>query len=181
MPGRLGGLSFQSMAIHLTRIVRAPIEDVFAFFDDFAKTMECNVHAVHLEVVDTQPDGRRTVDVLMGAGARRWTQTIQQVIREPPRRLVTRGGTWTTDRRRWLLTVTTDRRLMTEADGTRVDVTIESRLDQPLRRPHLAILNWLQRGATRREFEKQLNMIGARIEGTPESAVPRSLHHNPPK
>ena len=167
-----GALWFEAMAIGLSKIIRAPIEDVFAFFDDFAKTKEFNVHAVRFEVVDAQPDGRRTVEVVMRAGAREWMQTIEQVIREPPTRLVTRGGTWTTDRRRRLLTVTTDRRFTTEADGTRVHVTIESRLDHPLRRPFWAILNWLHRGATRREFEHQLNLIRARIEGAPGSAGP---------
>jgi polyketide cyclase/dehydrase/lipid transport protein len=158
------------MAISLSKIIRAPIEDVFAFFDDFAKTMEFNVHAVRFEVVDAQPDGRRTVDVLMRADPKEWMQTIEQVIRKPPTRLVTRGGTWTTDRRRWLLTVTTDRRFTRETDGTRVTVTLENRLVHPLRRPHWAILNWLHQGATRREFEHQLNLIGARIEGAPGSA-----------
>jgi hypothetical protein len=160
------------MAISLSKIIRAPIDDVFAFFDDFAKTMEFNAHAVRFEVVDAQPDGRRTIDVLMRAGSREWMQTIEQVVREPSTRLVTRGGTWTNDRGRWLLTVTTDRRFRTDADGTRVDVILESRLDHPVRRPFHALVNWLRRGATRREFERQLNMIGARIEGAPGSAGP---------
>lgn len=164
---------FEEMAISLSTVIHAPIEDVFAFFDDFRKTIDVNVHAVRLDVVDTQSDGRRTVDVLMRAGAKEWMQTIEQVVREPPTRLVTRGGTWTKDRRPWLLTVTTDRRFTAEAEGTRVDVTIENRLDDPLRRPQWAILNWLRQGATRREFEHQLRLIGARIEGAGGPARPQ--------
>jgi hypothetical protein len=156
------------MAISLSELIHAPIEDVFGFFDDFEKTMEVNVHAVHFEVVDAKPDGRRTIDVLMRAGPREWMQTIEQVVREPPTRLLTRGGTWTNDRERWLLTLTTDRRFTREADGTRVDVILQSRLDHSLRRPFHAIINRLRRDATRREFEHQLKLIVALIEGTPE-------------
>jgi hypothetical protein len=168
----VGALWFEAMAISLSEFVHAPIEDVFGFFDDFAKTMEFNVHAVRFEVVDAQPDGRRTIDVVMRAGRREWIQTIEQVVREPSTRLVTRGGTWTTDRHSWLLTLTTDRRFTTEADGTRVDVILESRLDHPHRRPFHVLINWLRRGATRREFEHQLKLIVARIEGEQRPAGP---------
>ncbi|MBA2382839.1 MAG: hypothetical protein H0V73_12080 [Chloroflexi bacterium] len=89
---------------------------------------------------------------------------MEQVLREPPTRLVTRGRSWTTDRRSWLLTITTDRRFSVEGDGTRIDVTIESRLDQPLRRPLQAVRNWLWRGAAQQEFEHQLTLIAKRLE-----------------
>jgi hypothetical protein len=158
-------LSFAAVAIKLSKVIRAPVDDVFGFLDDPAKTLEFNDHAVDFEVVDVQPDGRRTFDVVMRSGAREWMQTIEQVVREPPTRLMTRGGSWSTDRRQWLLTITTDRRFTTEGDGTRVDVTIDARLDHPFRRPFRAILNWLQRGATRTEFEHQLDFIARRIEG----------------
>ena len=81
-----------------------------------------------------------------------------------PTRLVTRGGSWTTDRTEWLLTVTTDRRFEVEGDGTRVAATIETQLAQPLRRPLQAVRNWLYRGAAQREFEHQLALIAKRIE-----------------
>jgi hypothetical protein len=48
----------------------------------------------------------------------------ERVFSEPPTRLITRGGSWTVDRHRWLLTITTDRRFSEEGDGTRIDVTI---------------------------------------------------------
>ena len=165
------------MAIKLSRFIRAPVGEVFAFFDDPANTMQVNEHATRYEVVDAQADGRRTFDITMRAGAKEWMQTIEQVVREPPTRLTTRGGSWTTDRRDWLLTVTTDRRFSTEGDGTRVDVTIDSRLDHPYRRPVRAIQNWLQRGVAQAEFEHQLASIAARIEGV---VGPDRPHHGTP-
>jgi hypothetical protein len=111
-----------------------------------------------------QPDGRRTFDLAMQAGPKEWMQTIEQVVREPPIRLVTRSGTWTTDRRQWLLTLTTDRRFTVEAEGTRVDKSIDTQLAHPWHRPLQAIQNWVQRGATRSEFERQLDLMARRIE-----------------
>ena len=163
------------MEIKLSRFIRAPRDEVFAFFDDPANTLQVNEHAVRYEIVDAKPDGRRTFDVTMRSGTKEWMQTIEQVVREPHARLMTRGGSWTTDRRNWLLTVTTDRRLSTEGDGTRVDVTIESTLEQPFRRPFQAIRNWLQRGATRAQFEYQLGAIADRIEGVAGRDLP---HHH---
>ena len=167
------------MEVKLSRFISAPRDKVFAFFDDPANTLQVNEHAVRYEVVDSQPDGRRTFDVTMRAGTKEWMQTIEQVVREPHARLMTRGRSWTTDRRNWLLTVTTDRRLSTEGDGTRVDVAIESTLEQPFRRPLQAIRNWLQRGATRAEFEYQLGVIADRIEGVAGRDRPHHQHTPP--
>jgi len=153
------------MAINLSKLIRAPVEDVFAFFDDQVNTMEFNAHAVSLEVVDVQPDGRRTFDIVMRSDALEWMQTVEQTIRERPSRLVTRGGSWTTERGDWLLTVTTDRRFTAEGGGTRIEITIESRLDHPFLRPAQAIRNRLREGATRTEFEHQLEFMARRIEG----------------
>ena len=152
------------MTTTLSRLIQAPIDEVFAFFDDPGSTLEFNPHAEQFEVVDQQPDGRRTYDVVMRSDAKEWMQTVEQVLREPPTRLVTRGGSWTSDRERWLLTITTDRRFSVEGDGTRVDVTIESKLDRPLRRPVQALRNWLWRGAASQEFEHQLALIAKRLE-----------------
>jgi uncharacterized protein YndB with AHSA1/START domain len=152
------------MATHISRMIRAPIEEVFSFFDDPSSTIEFNPHAERFEVVDQQPDGRRTYDVVMHSDTNGWMQTVEQVLREPPTRLVTRGGSWTADRNRWLLTITTDRRFTAEGDGTRVEVTIETRLDQPLRRPVQAVRNWLWRGAAQQAFEHQLALIAKRLE-----------------
>jgi hypothetical protein len=168
------------VAVTLNRVIRAPIDEVFAFFDDPAQTLEVNAHAVSLEVVELQPDGRRTYDVVMGAGVKRWMQTVEQVTRIPPTRLVTKGGSWTTDRRKWLLTITTDRRFTGEADGTRVEITIDYTLDRPLRRPLQAIRNWLYRGATRAEFERQLDFFAGRIEGRPDGTPSPQQRHEPP-
>jgi hypothetical protein len=152
------------MATRISRFVRAPIDEVFSFFDDPHSTLEFNPHAERFEIVDQQPDGRRTYDVVMHSDTSEWMQTVEQVLREPPKRLITRGGSWTVDRDHWLLTITTDRRFSEEGDGTRIDVTIESRLDQPLRRPLQALRNWLWRGAAQQEFEHQLALIAKRLE-----------------
>lgn len=160
-----------AMAIAISRLVHAPIEEVFAFFDDLGKTLEFNPHAERFEVVDQQPDGRRTYEVVMRSETNEWMQTVEQVLREPPTRLVTRGGSWTRDRHRWLLTITTDRRFSIEGDGTRVQVTIESRLDQPFRRPLHAVRNWLWRGAARQEFEHQLALMAKHLEARPDTTA----------
>ena len=152
------------MATSITRFVRAPIDEVFSFFDDPGSTLQFNPHAEGFDVIDRRSDGRRTYDVVMRSDTKEWMQTVEQVLREPPTRLLTRGGSWTGDRHRWLLTITTDRRFSVEGDGTRVDVTIETRLDDPLRRPLMAIRNWLWRGAAQQGFEHQLALIAKRIE-----------------
>jgi uncharacterized protein YndB with AHSA1/START domain len=152
------------MTIRISRLVRAPIEDVFSFFDDPSNTLEFNPHAERFDVVDRQPDGRRTYDVVMHSDTSEWMQTVEQIVREPPTRLVTRGGSWTSDRRKWLLTITTDRRFAVDGNRTRIEVTIESRLDQPLRRPLHAIRNWLWRGVAHQEFEHQLALMAKHLE-----------------
>lgn len=152
------------MTTTVSRFISAPIDEVFAFFDDPGSTLEVNPHAVRFDVVDEQPDGRRTYDVAMRSESGTWMQTVEQVLRQPPTRLVTRGGSWTSDRERWLLTITTDRQFSVEGDGTRVVVRIESKLDHPLRRPAQALRNWLWRGAASQEFEHQLALIAERLE-----------------
>ncbi len=152
------------MDIHLTAHVDAPIDEVFGFFDDPANALDFNVHAVRQDVVAVQPDGRRTVDIVMRAGAKEWMQTIEQVVRQPPSKLVTLGGSWTTDRDHRLLTITTDRRFSTDGDGTRVEWRIESRLEHPWRRPLQVVVNWFARNATQRVFEGQIDALARRIE-----------------
>ena len=99
------------MRFEVSRSIRAPIDDVFAFFDEPGNALEFSPHAERVEVIDQRPDGRRTYDVVMRADSREWMQTIEQVLREPPTRLVTRGGSWESDRSNLGLRVTTDRRL----------------------------------------------------------------------
>jgi hypothetical protein len=100
----------------------------------------------------------------MRSDAAQWMQTVEQVLREPPTRLVTRGGSWTSDRRLWLLTVTTDRRFSADGETTRLDVLIETHLERPFRRPLHAIRSWLGRGSARREYRRQLAHVAERIE-----------------
>jgi carbon monoxide dehydrogenase subunit G len=153
----------QVTRVHVNAYVHAPIEEVFDFFDDPDNTLEFNEHAERFEVVEVRPDGRRTIDVVMQAGRKRWMQTVEQVVRDPPTRLTTRGGTWTTQRDQLILKATTDRRFSVEGDGTRVDVAIDLRLQRPLQRPFWAVLGWLQRGAARRQFEHQMSLVAQRL------------------
>jgi uncharacterized protein YndB with AHSA1/START domain len=106
------------MDMRISRMIRAPIADVFAFFDDPSSVIEFSPHAVRLEGMEVRPDGRRTYDVVMHSKTNDWMQTVEQVLRQPPTRLVTRGGSWTADRNRWLVTLTTDRRLSPHPAGT---------------------------------------------------------------
>ncbi len=79
--------------------VPAAIDDVFDFLDDPASMLTVGGHAAEhsqgIDLVGTQPDGRRTFDIRMRAGSREWVQSVEQVLRERPTRLVTRGWTWT--------------------------------------------------------------------------------------
>jgi hypothetical protein len=144
--------------IRVTAFMPAPMDEVFAFFDDPDNALEFNEHAERFEVVDVQPDGRRTIDVLMKAGRKSWTLTIEQLVREPPTRLMTRGRTWTQPDR-YVLTATTDRHFSAEGDGTRVDVAFDARPH----RPFAAVLKWLQRDAVRRELQHQLALAAERL------------------
>ncbi len=157
-------LSSKPMTVILNAIVRAPIDDVFGYFDLVENTATASEHAIRADVVDVQPDGRRTWDVVMVAGAKQWTQSIEQVVRERPLRLTTRSWSWTRDRQQPVLTLITDRRFSSEPGGTRVDATIDYQLVRPWRHPFLATVNWLRRGSAQREFERQLSVIVQRIE-----------------
>ncbi len=152
------------MSITLSRFIDAPIDEVFAFFDDPGNTLEFNQHAAGFDLIRVEDDGRRTVDIAMSSGSKRWMQTVAQVVREPPTRLVTTGGTWTSTRDQTILIVTTDRRFAVEGHGTRVDVVIDAALDASRGRPWQAVVNRLRMGATRAEFGRQLDQIAARIE-----------------
>jgi uncharacterized protein YndB with AHSA1/START domain len=149
------------MRIELTGVVPASIEDVFDFLDDAANVIKLGGHAAGhvagIEVVDSKPDGRRTVDIRMRAGDREWVQTIEQVVRERPTRLVTRGGTWQESRDAVILAITTERRLSPGPDGTIVTLMVDY---EPGRQSRVqAARVWLQRGATRRELEHQLDLL----------------------
>ena len=141
----------------------SPIDLVFAFFDEPANTLESSPHSVRFEVTGTRPDGCRTYDVWMGAGERRWMQTGEQELREPPRRLVTRGWSWTDDRSKRILIISTDRRFSVDGDATRVDVEVDGRLEQPLRHPLQAVTNWLTGGYAAR-VRAPILVVAKRIE-----------------
>ncbi|HEX9549852.1 MAG TPA: SRPBCC family protein [Candidatus Limnocylindrales bacterium] len=149
------------MRFEVSADIPAPVEEVFDFPGDQANALKLNEraadHVVGFDIVDTAPDGRRTVDVRMQAGKRAWIQTIEQVVRERPSRLVTRGWTWTERRDEPLMVVMNDRRLAEAASATRLTITA----DYELRKAPLTarIMARLQRGATRLELVNGLHLL----------------------
>jgi hypothetical protein len=141
--------------------VPASLEEVFDFLDEPANGLGLGGHAAEhvagIQVVGTEPDGRRTFDLRMRAGQRTWTQTIRQVVRQRPNRLLTEGWTWVTDRNDPYLVVTNDRRLSLQDGETRVDVAIHYELRK--RSLLASAVGWLQRGQVRMELEHQLHFL----------------------
>jgi hypothetical protein len=66
------------MTASISRLIQAPIDEVFSFFDDPSSTLEFSPHAERFEGVDQQPDGRRTCDVVMHSDTNEWMQTDQR-------------------------------------------------------------------------------------------------------
>ena len=149
------------MRLELQVFVPGPIDEVFDFLEDPWKTIGLGGHAAEhvrgITEVAADEHGRRTFEINMQAGPRSWNQTVKQVVRERPTRLVTEGWTWVNDRDDPALRVTTDRRLLSEEDGTRLSMTTDYE-PQKMRRFALA-LNWLQRGQTRLELEHHLHFL----------------------
>ena len=127
--------------------VAVPIEEAFAFFDDPVRTLEfqeqAKAHFQRADVIEVQPDGRRTIDLFMRAGTRQWVQTIVQEVRQPPTRQVGRSYTWTNDRSRHLSSLSTDRRFATEPGGTRINLVVEFNVERQRLRPVALLLNQL--------------------------------------
>ena len=70
------------MKINARVLIPGPIEAVFDFLDDAANTVSLGSHAADhasdVEEIARADDGRRTFDIKMAAGPRRWTQTVEQ-------------------------------------------------------------------------------------------------------
>ena len=150
--------------------IGVPIEEVFAFFDDPVATIRFQEHAgQHLKesrLVEVSADGRRTIDLMMQAGTRSWTQTIVQEVREPPSRLMARSYTWTEDRENRISTIATDRRFSPDGTGTRLDVAVTFSVERPWRNPLAVVLNrFMGNTAGRLEMEHSLHAIAEYLEG----------------
>lgn len=157
------------MRAEFSVFIAAPIADVFAFFDDPIRAMEFQEHAKsHLQradVIEVLPDGRRTFDLYMRSGPQQWVQSVVQELREVPTRQLARSYTWTTDRERRISTLSTDRRFVTEDDGTRVSMVAEFEVQRHRLRPLAVILNrfWGNQ-AFRVEQEHALHFIAEHLE-----------------
>ena len=57
------------MKVSLSAMIEAPIDEVFAYFDDPANTLEFTSHAKSFDVVSVAPDDRRTFDAICGQAA----------------------------------------------------------------------------------------------------------------
>jgi uncharacterized protein YndB with AHSA1/START domain len=125
--------------------IAAPIDEVFAFFDDPVRLLQFQEHAKdhfqRAEVVEVRPDGRRMWDLHMKAGPRTWVQTIDQTVRQEPIRQSAESWTWTTRREERWLTMTSDRHFSSEGGRTKLELTTASRLDNPWRHPLAFLLN----------------------------------------
>jgi len=153
------------MKIGIVREINAPIEAVFAFLDNPENAVGINPHVVHIEVIERSPDGRQMVDAhLSSPEGLSWAQTIDQVVRQPPSRLMTRAWTWKDDRRHRFLVIETDRHLSSTGERTRLEVTIEGSIDKPFRHPLRVLQSWFHRGTAQREFERQYDIVVERIE-----------------
>ena len=153
------------MRFDLGVFVPGAIDEVFDFLDDPWNTISLGGHAAEhvqsITEVASDDEGRRTFDIKMQAGPRAWTQTVQQIVRNRPTRLMTRGWTWVNDREEPALLVMTDRQLSAETGGTRLSMTID--YEPQKLRTFARVLNLLQRGQTRLELEHQLHFLAERF------------------
>ena len=158
------------MQTKLSTLIDAPIEQVFDFFDDPARAIAFQDHASQAidrwQVIDEQPDGRRTIDFFMQTGAKRWMQTIVQEVRDRPFRLVSRSYGWAKNRDEPVSFMTSERRLSVDSGKTRVDVQVKFWLAHPWRNPLAALMNavWGNQ-AFRIEQEHALYDIAEYLEG----------------
>jgi uncharacterized protein YndB with AHSA1/START domain len=135
----------EGVKTRLSVTIKAPIDDVFAFFDDPSNLLQFQEHAKghfqRVEVVEVRPDGRRMWDVHMKAGPRTWVQTIDQTLREERVRQFAESWTWTKRRDQRWLTVTTDRHFSRAGEGTKLEMTTVYRLENPWRHPLAFLVN----------------------------------------
>jgi uncharacterized protein YndB with AHSA1/START domain len=154
----------------LSIVIDAPIEQVFDFFDDPSRALSFQEHSSSLiqrwQIIDEQPDGRRTIDLHMAQGSNTWIQTMVQEVRERPFRLAWRSAARRTTGGEPVSFLTSDRRLA-EVDGrTRVDVVVTFRLAHPWRNFLAVALNALWGNqAFRIEQEHALHNVAEYLEG----------------
>ena len=119
--------------------IAAPVEAVFAFFDDLANASVLVPSLVEITQVSPLPTGgRRVAYVTRGRGGARHEARSAHVVYEPPRRTVTKSV------QSGVETIAT-REFTPTATGTRVDATVAwsvpiryvaGLVAMPLRRPY---------------------------------------------
>ena len=119
--------------------IAAPVDEVFAFFDDLAHAAVLVPQLAAIRHVEPRPDGGRAVDyATRGRDGALRTARSEHVVYEPPRRTVTRNV-------QAGVTTTMTREFVPTGAGTRVEARLEwevpvryvgSIIGAPLRRPY---------------------------------------------
>jgi len=140
-----------------------------AFFDDPLQALEFQERPRSLlqraEIVEVLPDGRRTIDLHMRDGRTTWVQTLVQDVREPPSRQVGHSYTWTKARDQVVSRMSSERRFVAEAGGTRVDSIVEFHVERQPRRSLALLVNWVWGNrAFQIEQEHALHFIAEHLE-----------------
>jgi len=141
------------LAASASILIPAPVDDVFAFFDDLDNVLEFNPLAERITSIERLPDGRLRCDVQMRAGnGQEFTVRYEQTERQPPIRIVTKahGPSWT---------AVNERRFVQEGSGTRLTV----RTTVQYRRRFLGTLvAWLRGDLTRTQLELDAVLMAQR-------------------
>lgn len=159
--------------------ISAPIEVVFAFYDDPANVarLRDDPELVRSDVREVRPDGSRTFDLTFRDAHSQWVQTYIQDVREAPYRHVIRAWTWTADRAKPIAAQRTERRLVAVGLGTRVELDAEMHYPDPWRHLPEVVSAWLWGyAAARSDLEHSLHRAAEHLEQTDGSPpLPRDI------
>ena len=136
--------------------IAAPVEEVFAFFDDLDNAVVLVPSLAEVTLVEPLPGGGRRVEYeTFGRDGTRHTASSEHVVFDPPHRTVTRAVQSGVE-------ATTTREFRSLDGGTRVEATIA--WDVPIR--YVAgIVSAPLRGPYRRALREGLDGARAAIEG----------------
>ena len=142
-----------------TVTIRAPIEDVFAFFDDPRRAAELEPGTAEVEAVEPLPNGGHRVRTRMrGRGGRLCEAVTEDIERVPFERSVTRtemDG----------VRMTNTRRFSPTADGTRLDLEIEYSVHLPWpQKVFVPVIEFQWRRPSRRNIRRALARVKEMLE-----------------
>jgi uncharacterized protein YndB with AHSA1/START domain len=138
--------------------IPAPVEDVFAFFDDPDSILEFFPGDPRIKVFGRSPDGRLSYELTCtGRKGKEFRMTGRQLIREPPSRIVTES---VGPRFKGI----SERTLSPQGEGTRVTITARTRFHLGMFGP---IVELLQREHIRLEVNAVLQAVALRFAERP--------------